>query len=188
MNMTTSLDVRGYKPKYKLLIGLLSLVAGAYTALFYAADALSERDFSTIADPRLRVGYCMVLNTFSPDKYLLAETTARSPDTDIYLVVMPHALDGVITDQKRAALLALRERDELRVQAIRSSFRVADDCGFRKVAWPEGTTPLDISIKWLRGDPTFQYFLKRISAAPDAADRVYDALGRSKAGARAANS
>lgn len=176
--MTPSVDARGYKPKYKVLIGLLSLVSGVNAALFYAADAMSERDYAVIADPRLRVGYCMVSNTFNPEKYLLAETTARSPDIEIYLVVMPHALEGVITEQKKAALLALRERDELRAQAIRSSFRVAEECGYRRVAWPDGTTPLDINIRWLRDDSTFVYFLERVKAAPDAADRVYEALGR----------
>ena len=186
--MATSLAVRGYKPQYKVLIGLLSLVSGAYAALFYAADAMSGRDYSAIADPRLRVGYCMALNTFTPDKYLLAETTAREPKIEMYLVVMPHALAGVITEQKKAALQALRERDELRVHAIRSSFRVAEDCGYRKFAWPEGTTPLDISIKWLRDDPTFRYFLERVKATPDAADQVYDALGRPRAEAGTAKS
>ena len=188
MIMTISPEARGYKPKYKVLIGLLSLVSGVYAALFYAADALSERDYSGITDPQLRVGYCMVSNTFIPEKYLLAETTARPPDLEMFSVVMPHALGGVITEQKKAALLALRERNELRTRAIRSSFRVADDCGYRKVTWPPGITPLDINIKWLQDDSTFLFFLERVRAEPDAADRVYDALGRSKARARAAKS
>lgn len=188
MIITTSLQARGYKPKYKILVGLLSLASVIYATLFYTADAMSERDYSVIGDPRLRVGYCMASNTFNPEKYLLAETIARSPDTNMYVVVMPRVLEGVNTEQKRAALLALRERDELRAQAIRSSFRVADDCGFRKVAWPEGTTPLDISIKWLRDDPTYLYFLARVRSVPDAAERFYHVLSGSKAGTRAANS
>lgn len=186
--MAPSPEARRYKPKYKVLFGLLSLVSGAYAALFYTADAMSERDYSVISDPRLRVGYCMASNTFNPEKYLLAETIARSPDTNMYLVVMPHVLEGRITEEKKSALLALKERDELRAQAIRASFRVAEACAFRKVTWPEGTTPLDISIKWLRDDPTFLYFLKRVRSAPDAADLVYDALSRSRAGARSAKS
>lgn len=186
--MTTSAEARGYKPRYKLLIGLLSLASGVYAALFYATEAMSERDFSVIADPRLRVGYCMVSNTSNPEKYLLAETTVRSPYFKLSSVVMPHALRGEITEEKKAALLALKERDELRLRAVTLSFRVADYCGYRDVAWPPETTPLDISLKWLQHDSTFLFFLERVRAEPDAADRVYDALDRSKAKAPAAKS
>ena len=184
----TSQEARGYKPRYKLLIGLLSLVSGVYAALFYATEALSERDFSVIADPRLRVGYCMASNTPNSEKYLLAETSARSPDFEMSTVVMRHALGGVVTELKKAALLALRERDALRLQAGRLSFRVAEYCGYRNVSWPAGTTPLDISLKWLQHDSTFSYFLERVRAEPDAADRVYDALGKPQAKARGAKS
>jgi hypothetical protein len=94
----------------------------------------------------------------------------------MFAVVMPHALAGVITEQKRAALLALRERDELRTRAVRLSFRLAEYCGYDKVAWPAGTLPLDISMRWLRHDSTYMFFLEKIKAEPDAADRVYNAL------------
>lgn len=167
-----------------MLIGLLLLASGAYATLFYTAETLSERDYSGIADPQLRVGYCMLSNTSIPEKYLLAESTAHPPDLDVLLVVMPHALGGEITEQKKAAIRALRERDELRRRVITSSFRVADSCGYREVTWPPGTTPLDINIKWLQYDSTFSFFLERVKAEPDAADRVYDALGGPKARAR----
>ncbi len=188
MIKTTSPEAPRYKPKYKALIGLLSLVSGVYAALFYAAEALSERDYSGIADPQLRVGYCMVSNTFNPEKYLLAETTARSPDFKMFSVVMPHVLGGVITDEKKAALLAMKEREELRSRAVRSSFRVADSCGYRTVTWPPGTTPLDINMKWLQNDSTFLFFLKKLGAEPDAAVRLYDALGQSQGRTRVAKS
>jgi hypothetical protein len=181
----TSPDPREYRPKYKLLTGLLSLVFGGYASMFYAAEALSERDYSGIADPQLRVGYCMASKTLNPEKYLLAETIARSPDLEMYMVVMPQVLGGVITEQKKAALLALRERDELRARASISSFQLADSCGFRDVAWSPGTTPLDINIKWLKNDATFLYFLEKLAAEPDAAVRFYNALGRSKGSTRA---
>jgi hypothetical protein len=176
--MTINQEVPGYRPRYKVLAGLLSLVSGVYAVLFYAAEAMSERDYSGISDPQLRVGYCMVSSTFNSDKYLLAESAVRSPDLKMFTVVMPHALTGVITEQKRAALLAWREREELRSRAVRLSFRLAEYCGYEKVAWPAGTLPLDISIKWLQHDSTYLFFLEKIKAEPDAADRVYDALRR----------
>lgn len=166
----------GYKPKYKELVGLLSIVSGVYGALFYAAEAMSERDYSGIPDPQLRIGYCMVSNTSNYDKYMFAETAARPPDLAIFSAVLPYALGGVITDHKRAAILALRERDELRLRAVRWSLSVADTCGYDSVAWPPGTAPLDISMKWLAYDSTFLFFLERVKSESDAAARVYDAL------------
>ena len=186
--MTASPQARRRKSKYKVLIALLSLVSGVYASLFYAADALSERDYSGITDPELRVGYCMVSSTSIAEKYLFAETTARAPDLAMYLIVMPYALAGVITEQKRAAILALRERDELRMRAVRRSSHAAESCGYQKVSWPGGTTPLDINMRWLQLDSTFLNFLERAMAERDAADRVYDALGRSTATAHAATS
>lgn len=186
--MTASPQARRRKSRYKVLIALLSLVSGVYAALFYAADALSERDYSGITDPELRVGYCMVSNTSIAEKYLFAETTARAPDLAMYLIVMPYALAGVITEQKKAAILALKERDELRMRAVRWSSRAAESCGYQKVNWPGGTTPLDINMRWLQLDSTFLNFLEIAMAERDAADRVYDALGRSTARAHAATS
>lgn len=173
--------VTGTKSNFRVLVGLLLLSSGAYAALFYTAEALSERDYSGIADPQLRAGYCMISNTSVPEKYLLAESTARPPNLEVLLVVMPHALRGEITEQKKAAIWALRERDGLRHRAIKSSFRVAGICGYWEVTWPPTTTPLDITTKLLQYDSTFSYFLERVKADPDAADRVYDALGGAKA-------
>jgi hypothetical protein len=179
--------VAGTKPKYRVLIALLLLGSGADAALFYAAEGLSARDYSGIADPQLRVGYCMVSNTSIPEKYLLAESTARSLDFEVLLVVMSHALGGENTEQKKAAIRALRERDELRLRAIRSSFRVAVFCGYQQVSWPPGVTPLDISTKWLQHDSTFSFFLEKVRSEPDAADRVYYELGGPKARPRGTN-
>ncbi|HKA60681.1 MAG TPA: hypothetical protein VKD28_18840 [Gemmatimonadales bacterium] len=172
----------GRDPMHSALAGALAIVTGLYAGLFYAADTVSERDYSAIKDPQLRVGYCMASNTYNPDKYVFAETTVRSPDLTLYSVVMPHALGGVITEQKRAALLALRERDELRVRALRLSFRLADYCGFRAVDWPPGTTPLDVSVKWLQHDSTFLFYVERVRGEPDAADRTYRTLAQSSSG------
>lgn len=179
--------VAGIKPKYRVLIGLLLLASGFDAVLFYAAEALSARDYSGIADPQLRVAYCMLSNTSIPEKYLLAESTAHPPDLKVLFVVMSHALGGEITEQKKAAIRALRERDELRLRAIRSSFRVADSCGYREVTWPPGTTSLDITVKWLQHDSTFSFFLERVRSEPDAADRVYYELGGPKARPRGTN-
>ena len=177
-----------YKPKYKALVGLLSFVSGAYGALFYTAEAMSERDYSGIPDPRLRVGYCMVSSTSNPDKYMVAETAARPPDIAVFSVVMPYALGGVITDQKRAAILALRERDELRLRAVRWSQHAAETCGYNNVAWAPGTAPLDISMKWLAHDSTYRFFLERVKSEPDAAGRIYDVLKQLDDPSRAAKS
>jgi hypothetical protein len=176
--------VAGTMRRYRVLIGLLLLASGAYAAVFYTTEALSERDYSGIADPQLRAGYCMVSNTSIPEKYLLAESTAHPPNLEVMLAVMPHALRGEITEQKKAAIWALRARDELRQRAISSSFRVAGICGYWEITWPPKVTPLDITTKLLQYDSTFTYFLERVKADPDAADRVYEALGGAKARAR----
>jgi len=183
-----SRNALGYKPRYKVLAGLLSLVSGVYGALFYAAEAMSGRDYSGIRDPQLRVGYCMVSSTSNPDKYMFAETAARPPDLALFSAVMPYALGGVITEHKQAAILALRERDELRLRAVRWSLRVADSCGYENVDWPQGTAPLDISMKWLEHDSTYLFFLERVKSERDAAARVYDALKQSDDRAGAAKS
>jgi len=160
---------------YQALIGVLLFIFSADAALFYAAETLPERDYSRIADPQLRVGYCMAANTSLFEKYLLAASIARSPDIELFSFVMSYALGGENTEQKKAALRALRERDDLRGSAIRSSFRVAEQCGYRKVTWPPGVTLLDISVNWLRHDSTFLYFLDRTRGEPDAADLIYRA-------------
>ena len=178
----------GYRPRYKVLVGLLSFASGVYGALFYAAGAMSDRDYSGIPDLRLRVGYCMVSNISNSDKYMFAETAARPPDLAIFSAVMPYSLGGVITEQKRAAILALRERDELRLRAVRWSLRVAEACGYENADWPAGSTPLDISMKWLEHDSTFLFFVEWVKSEPDVAARVFDALKRSEDRARAAQS
>jgi len=174
----------GTRSNFRVLIGLLFLSAGAYAAVFYATAAMSERDYSGIADPQLRAGYCMLSNTSIPEKYLLAESTAHPPNLEVLMVVMPHALRGEITDQKKAAIWALRERDELRQRAITSSFRLAGICGYWEITWPPKVTPLDIATKLLQYDSTFSYFLERVKADPDATDRIYEALSGAKARAR----
>lgn len=178
--MSDAQKAPGRRTRYPLLAGLLALASGAYATLFYAAEAMSQRDYSDIKDPQLRVGYCMMSSTSNTDKYLLAETTIRSPDFEMYRIVMPYALAGAVTVQKRAALVALRERDEIRTRAVRLSFSLAEYCDYRNIAWPQGTTPLDVSFKWLRHDSTFRFFLEKVKAEPDAAARIYDALGPKK--------
>jgi|SRR5688572_1023186 hypothetical protein len=178
--MSDARKAPGRRTRYSLLAGLLALASGAYATLFYAAEAMSERDYSGIKDPQLRVGYCMMSNTSNTDKYLLAETTIRSPDIEMYRIVMPYALAGAVTVQKRSALMALREREELRTRAVRLSFFLAEYCRYRNIAWPQDTTPLDVSFKWLRYDSTFQFFVEKVKAEPDAAARVYEALGPKK--------
>jgi hypothetical protein len=157
------------------------LLSGVDAILLYAAEALSARDYSRIADPQLRVGYCMLSNTSIPEKYLLAESIGHPPDLKVLTVVMSDALGGIFSEQKVAAIRALRERDELRLRAIRSSFRVAVPCGYQGVKWPPETTPLVVSTKWLQHDSTFAYFLEKVRAEPDAADRVYYELAGPKA-------
>jgi len=179
--------VGGRKNKYKVMIALLLFGSGVDTALFYAAEKLSARDYSGIIDPQLRVGYCMVSNMSIAEKYLLAESTARSPDFKVLLVVMSHALGSENKEQDEAAIRALRERDELRLRAIKSSYSIAVSCGYQQVSWPSGVTPLDISTKWLQHDSTFSHFLEKVKSEPDAADRVYARLDGSKARPRGTN-
>ena len=60
---TANLSNPGYKP----LFGLLLLAFSSYSSLFYVEEVLSERDYSGITDPQLRVGYCMLCNTSIPE-------------------------------------------------------------------------------------------------------------------------
>ena len=180
-------SIAGFKPKYKVLLGLLLLISGFDAILFYAAEAMSARDYSRIADPQLRVGYCMLSNLSIPEKYLLAESTAHPPDLKVLTVVMSHATGGEFTEQNVAAIRALRERDELRLRAIRSSFRVAITCGYQGINWPPEITPLVISTKWLQHDSTYAFFLEKVRSEPDEADRVYYELAGPKARPRGAS-
>jgi hypothetical protein len=159
-----------------MLVGLLLVVAGADVALFYAIESVSARDYSVIADPQLRVGYCMVASTTLSEKYLLAESAARPEDPEVVTLVMSHALAGEISEEKQSALLALKVRAELKQRAIRSSFLAAESCGYRQVSWPSQVTPLDTSLKWLQYDSTFSFFMAKVRAEPDAAERFYRLL------------
>jgi hypothetical protein len=174
--VTTFSKARGHKLMRPALVCLLLLACSAYAALTYALERVSERDFSAIADPGLRVGYCIVSNMALSEKYLLAETAVRAPDFRMSMAVVPYALDGTDTEQKRAAIRSLRERDVLRQRAQQFSVRLADSCGYRQMAWPPEVTPLDISLRWLRHDSAFSFFLTKLGAEPDAADRVYQEL------------
>lgn len=168
----------------KAFTALLIIASGAYAALYYAVETLPARDFSGIADPQLRVGYCMVSSTTLPEKHLLAESSARPEDLEVIAIVMSRALSGEATETKEAAIRALRERGELRLRAIRASFRVAEYCSYRLVSWPPGVTPLDTSMKWLRYDATYSFFLEKARAEPDAVDRLYGEMGRPKPSVR----
>jgi hypothetical protein len=173
--------------RYRLLGGLLLVTSVSYAALFFAVESVSARDYSGIADPQLRVGYCMVANTTLPEKHLLAESSARPEDLEVIAVVMSRALSGEATETKEAAIRALRERGELRMRAIRASFRVAEYCSYRLVSWPPGVTPLDTSLKWLRYDATYSFFLEKTRAEPDAVDRLYGERGGPKTSERGTN-
>ena len=159
-----------------LLSVLLSVVLINYGALAYYRDVLATRDYSSIPNLQDRVGYCMMSNTTLPDSYLLAETTAYAPTFEIYKAVLSLSLEAKGRLEAQNAMKAFKVREQLRERAHALSVRAASRCGFWKVKWPEGVTPLDVNLKWQRFDSTFWYFLSRLRAEPDAAERLYKSM------------
>lgn len=166
-------------PRYKPLLGFLLLAFSAYSSLFYVEEVLSHRDYSVISQPELRVGYCIATSISILEKHALAETVARPPDDDMFSAVISQALLGEVTEQKQAALRALKERDELRRRAVKVVLDVAEKCGYDRVTWSPGDAPFKIAEKWLQNDATFSFFLETAKKpGPDEAARFYDSLRR----------
>lgn len=157
---------------------LLLLVLANYGVLTYLREELSTRDYSTIPDPRNRVGYCMLSNLTAADKYLLAETAARPPDFGIFSAVMSLSGRALSRQEMRFAIRALKYRDELRERAHRLSHAAAAACGYWELKWPSHITPLDIQLKWVQFDATYSHFIERIRSDPDAAERAGTELNR----------
>lgn len=158
-----------------LMSVLVSLVLLNFGALAYFRDALSARDYSAIPDPQLRVGYCMMSSMTLPDTYLLAETIAHPPSFEVYRAVMSLSTQATERPEVRIAMSALKARNNLRARAHSMSTLIAFRCGYWKVKWPDGVSPLDVNFKWHRFDPTFWNFVNWVKTQPDAAERLYKA-------------
>lgn len=155
---------------------LVAVVLVNYGAMAYFRDVLSMRDYSSIPNPQDRVGYCMMSTTTLADTYLLAETTAYAPSFEIYKTVVSLSLEGKGRLDVQTAMKAVKAREQLRERAHALSVLAASRCGFWKIKWPQGVTPLDVNLKWHRFDSSFWYFLSRLRAEPDAAELLYKAM------------
>ena len=161
-----------------MLSVLLVLVLLNFGGLTYLREALSSRDYSAIPDPRNRVAYCMLSNITDDDRNLLAETTARPPDFDMYSTVMSLPRDAQDRKEVRSAIGALTKRDRMRALAHKISHALAASCGYWQLQWPANLSPLEVSLNWLQFDSTYSRLVDRFRSNPDAAQRLLIELSR----------
>jgi hypothetical protein len=160
------------KQRLSLLTGLLLLAVAAHGGLFWFQNHFQQRDFSPIADPVARAGYCMAASLAANEKIDLADSLVRSPDRALFARVMSLALSGEVTAEKLAASRALLERDELRARSARAVARVAEKCGWHRLRQIPGGAPQDLVLRWLQNDATFLAMLAQArQRPPDAAER-----------------
>ena len=163
-----------YQPRYKLLLTCLLAVLLAYSGLYPVEEMLSRRDYSSIVNVEMRVGYCMATSLSSYEKHTFAQSIARPSSNELYSTVLSYALAGEVIAQKLGAIRALRERDELRRRATQIALRLADDCGYDQSGLPAHVSPWGITERWLDHDDGFSFFLNRAKqSAPDEAEQAY---------------
>lgn len=161
-----------------ILVVLVSLFAGGYVAARLYKRELDRRDFSTIPIPEVRVGYCITTLASTYQKRVIAETTVRPPDERLFDAVLVHAVTGEVSEQKTAAVKALRTRADAREYALQHAVWLAESCGYRQSGLVQ-LMPFDLVVKWLRYDPEFQRFRQEYTRQrPDAALVFYDSLLR----------
>jgi hypothetical protein len=158
-------------------------VLGAFDlSLFYLEEAYSRRDYSTIPDAAIRTAYCMAATATPFEKRIIADSLARPPEDRLFAIVLPHALVGEVTPEKRAAMRALLDRAESRGRATQHAVRLADTCGYDDATWAPGQTPLAVAAIWLQRDPQFRSYLEAGRRnEPDAAWQMYTMLQKSPA-------
>jgi hypothetical protein len=150
----------------------LVLAAGAYAGLVGAHRSLLERDYSAIADPHARVGYCMASSLFHGEKSTIAESLARPADPELYRRILPKIMSGEATRDKVLAGRALFDRDELRARSALILSRVAKQCGHETAATTQREELLALAVVWLERDLTFlSMYAQSRARMPDAADR-----------------
>lgn len=163
-----------YQPRYKPLLSCLVTVFLAYSMLYYVEQALSRRDYSLIPNAETRVGYCMAASVSPYEKHTLAQSIARPNSSEVYSIVLAYSLVGEVTPQKRGAIRALREREELRQRATQIALRAADHCGYDRIALAPDLSPWKIMERWLSHDNGFAFFLDRAKLLdPDEAEQAY---------------
>ena len=163
-----------------LLSVLLVLVLLNFGGMTYLREALSQRDYSVVPDPNNRVAFCMLSSITDEDRNLFAETTARPPDFDMYSAVMSLPRDAQDRQEVRSAIGALTKRDNMRALAHKVSHAAAAVCGYWQIKWPEGISPLEVSLNWLQFDSTYSRLVDRFRAHPDAAQRLWMTLSRKR--------
>ena len=162
-----------YQPRYRALLLTLLLAFLAYAGLFHIEDVLSQRNYSAIPGVEVRIAYCMLTNLSPYEKYVLAQSVSLSSDPTFYSAVLTEALSGEVTDLKRAAIGALKERDEIQRRAMQLVLRVADKCEYEKIPWRAEVSALKILERWIQYDPGYLFFVAKAKRAPDAAEQLY---------------
>ncbi len=159
-----------------ILVVLVLLLGAGYTGERLLKRQYDQRDYSRIPNAEARVGYCVVTTATIYQKRVIAETIVRPPDERLFDAVLVHAVTGEVTEQKKAAVKALRTRADAREHALQHAVWLAESCGYRQAGLVH-LLPFDLVVKWLRHDPGFRGFMGQyIQQRPDAALVFYDAL------------
>ena len=162
------------KNKLPMLLVLLLVIATVeYSTFFYAKDALSQKDYAVIPDPRTRVSYCMINSFLAHEKAVLAESVVRPPEPELFARISLEMIKSAATPEKRAAIDALKKRDELRQSALNHVGRVAAVCGYDKVDWSSDASPWAMIERWLMRDHGFLFSVETARrSSPDAAAQL----------------
>jgi hypothetical protein len=153
------------------------VLGAADLSLFYLEEAYSRRDYSTIPVATLRTAYCMSATATPYEKRVIADSLARPPEDRLFAIVLPYALVGEVTPDKRAAMRALLDRAESRGRATQHAVRLANACGYDDAAWAPGQTPLAVAATWLQRDAQFRSYVESGKRnEPDAAWQMYTML------------
>jgi hypothetical protein len=172
----------GSASRYGFLVAVLGVLGGADLSLFYLEEAYSRRDYSTIPVATLRTAYCMSATATPYEKRVIADSLARPPEDQLFAIVLPYALVGEVTPEKRAAMRALLDRAESRGRATQHAVRLANACGYDDAAWAPGQTPLAVAATWLQRDAQFRSYVESGKRnEPDAAWQMYTMLQKSPA-------
>lgn len=157
-----------------VIAGLLAVDLAEWYAAFYVEH--HQRDYSAIPDAELRVGFCIISTLTRAQKAVIAQSVRREPDPELFGAVMPLALSGEASAEKKEMLHALRERDTLRTQARDLVRKAADECDYDRSRIAANTTPWNIALKWLAYDREFQEMVRaEWKHPPDAAEAAYRA-------------
>jgi hypothetical protein len=170
----------------RLLLGALAFAGVGYAGWVVGSHMLDGPQVTL--DPLSQAGYCIAVNLSLPEKKTLAESLSRPSDPALVGRLLPLILADELTAEKRAASLAIRERDDLHYHSRQIISRLAAICGYDDLRISHrGPGPLELALSWLRYDPVFNSMLLDAGRQPpDAATRLdlADARNESRTASR----